>query len=116
MGLVSTWDHHRPHHGRSLWCAKLVNGNGNVWKWVAGVEALILTSMLLMAVPIVLWLAQAPTGKQVDQIEERQQLVLQRLAVLEQRLLNVDTAQADQDMRLDEIRGLLEVHITAGRR
>jgi hypothetical protein len=55
-----------------------VNGEG-VWKWVAA----ILVAIMLAGAPSIVQAIKAPSQDEVDLIHERQNLVLQRLAVLE---------------------------------
>ena len=53
-----------------------VNG---VWKWIAG----ILIAIMLAGLPGVIQTFRAPSRAQIELIVERQNMVLQRLAVLE---------------------------------
>ena len=62
------------------------DANGGVWKWLAA----ILAAVILAGLPGLIYATRAPTAAEVDLIRERQQLVLQRLAVIEQRLDNID--------------------------
>jgi hypothetical protein len=79
----------------------LANGSGgngvNVWKWIAGM----LAAIMLAGAPGIVFALRAPTPAQLEQIKERQQLVLQRLAVLEEQVssleLEVMALRADLD-------------------
>jgi hypothetical protein len=53
-----------------------VNG---VWKWISG----ILIAIMLAGLPGVVQTFRAPSRAQIEAIQERQNMVLQRLAVLE---------------------------------
>jgi uncharacterized protein YpmS len=77
-----------------------VNG---YWKWVAA----ILISIMLAGSPAIILAIQAPTSEEVNIIRERQNQVLQRLAVLEER---VETNQ----VLIIELQQLLREHEQKG--
>lgn len=54
------------------------NGNG-VWKWIAG----ILVALMLGGVPGYIMLLRAPTASDFQEVQENQQELLTRIAVLE---------------------------------
>jgi hypothetical protein len=63
-----------------------MNGNG-VWKWIA----ITLAAFMLGGVPGYIYqYLNAPTKEDVDHIRETQQLVLLRLGVLEERVMNLE--------------------------
>jgi di/tricarboxylate transporter len=65
-------------------------GDG-VWKWVAA----ICVAIMLAGVPGIIHAVRSPTTAEVDVIRERQQSVLQRLAVLEVRIMDLLDALLD---------------------
>jgi uncharacterized protein YpmS len=77
-----------------------VNG---YWKWVAA----ILISIMLAGSPAIILAIRAPTAEEVNIIRERQNQVLQRLAVLEER---VETNQ----VLIIELQQLLREHEQKG--
>lgn len=53
--------------------------NNGVWKWITAV----LVAIMLAGAPSIIQAIKAPSQEEVDFIRERQNVVLQRLAVLE---------------------------------
>jgi hypothetical protein len=71
-----------------------LNGDGGLWKWVAA----ILVAIIMAGSPAVWLAATAPSREEVDLIRERQNTVLQRLAVIESRV----------DINQERLREILE--------
>lgn len=78
-----------------------MNGNGGVWKWIAA----ILVAIMLAGAPSIVQAIKSPSQEEVDLIRERQNTVLQRLAVLESQL---QTNQAILSQLSLDIRGHIE--------
>lgn len=79
-----------------------VNG---LWKWLCA----ILVAIMLAGAPGIVQAVRAPTAEEVNIIRERQYQVLQRLAVVEEKL------QANQ-LLLAELQKELREHETQARR
>jgi hypothetical protein len=78
-------------------------GNG-VWKWLAA----LLAATLLAGLPgyINLYL-HSPTRSEVDLLRDRQELVLQRLAAIDIRLMDVEETDTQLREWVEELRDLL---------
>jgi septal ring factor EnvC (AmiA/AmiB activator) len=68
------------------------NSNGQLWKWVAG----ILAALLIAGVPSYLALLRAPSAEEIADFRREQQMLSERLAV-------VETQLAAQQEQLDQI-------------
>lgn len=84
--------------------------DSDVWKWVAGILATLLTALLLSAIPALLFVLHTPSRNEVDLIRDRQQTVLQRLAADD--VLIASLVQMDQTLliRVDALQDELHQH------
>ena len=82
-----------------------------IWKTTAIALATFLTGILLAGGSYVL---RAPTRPEVDLLRERQQLVLQRLERLDERLANHAHNEQELDRRLDALERLVNEILNSG--
>lgn len=79
------------------------NGNGRtteVWKWISA----LLVTVLLAGSPGIIYALRSPSPEKVEQINDRQQLVLQRLAAIEVRLTVLEERLADLEAAFESHR------------
>jgi hypothetical protein len=74
-----------------------------LWKWIAA----ILAAILLAGLPGYIQLLRAPSTADFVLVRERQNDVLQRLAVIEQRLSDMDDRDASTDAQVRELQELI---------
>ena len=80
-------------------------GSKTGW-WIAGV----LAALMIGGAGTFYANLKSPSQAQVDRIEERQQIVLQRLAALDVRLANIEGQTADVQAELDALEAVLAQH------
>lgn len=76
----------------------------SVWKWVA---ALLATAMLAGLPGYIGLYLDSPSRAEVGLIRERQESVLQRLAVIDVRLINHESTDAELQEIVDELRAIV---------
>ena len=89
-----------------------IRPNGeNYWKWIATTGAIWTGTVLALGGGWYTYALRQPSQEdlaqlqaQVDEIEERQQLVLQHL-------VGIDAQLANQEMEIEQLRRVLEAHV-----
>lgn len=77
------------------------DNNGSFWKWISA----LLATILLAGSPGIVYALRSPSPDQVNVIQERQQNVLQRLAVAENEIVALQNQVIDL---VQQLRTLLE--------